>query len=231
MGKIKRYKNGIERFLSGEKGQIFFNFAYSMGAAIVILGALFKILHFTGGNTLLLIGMGTEVVMFVLTAFDRTSVHENPPSVTMVQGGSPSAGGDAMTASAVSRPAPASGSIISGPLTQGIDMSGIASEMAGFQDSMAKGHADYLEQMQALSRNIAALNTICEMQLRSMSSQLDASEQVGNGIRDIREINRRTADMSSRYCEETEKMAQHMQELNAVYERMLSAMSHRPPMV
>lgn len=71
MGKYKRYKNRIEAFLSGEKGQRFFNFAYSIGAAVVIWGALFKILHLPGGNALLSIGMGTEVLMFVLTAFDR----------------------------------------------------------------------------------------------------------------------------------------------------------------
>lgn len=71
MGKIKKYKNGIERFLRGEKGQRFFNFAYSIGAAIVIWGALFKILHLPAGNLLLCIGMGTEIAMFILTAFDR----------------------------------------------------------------------------------------------------------------------------------------------------------------
>ena len=71
MGKIKKYKNVIERFLSGETGQRFFNFAYSIGAAVVILGALFKILHLEGGNEMLTIGMGTEVLMFILTAFDR----------------------------------------------------------------------------------------------------------------------------------------------------------------
>ena len=67
MTTIKRYKNAVERFLSGESGQRFFNFAYSIGAAIVIWGALFKILHLPGGNTLLCIGMGTEVLMFILT--------------------------------------------------------------------------------------------------------------------------------------------------------------------
>ena len=71
MGKIKRYKNVVEKFLSGESGQRFFNAAYSIGAAVVIWGALFKILHLPGGNTLLSIGMGTEVLMFILTAFDR----------------------------------------------------------------------------------------------------------------------------------------------------------------
>ena len=71
MGKVQQYKRGIGAFISSEKGQRFFNFAYSIGAAIVIWGALFKILHLPGGNALLSIGMGTEVLMFVLTAFDR----------------------------------------------------------------------------------------------------------------------------------------------------------------
>ena len=51
--------------------QRFFNFAYSIGAAIVIWGALFKILHLEWGNELLSIGMGTEVLMFIITAFER----------------------------------------------------------------------------------------------------------------------------------------------------------------
>ena len=69
--KIRKYRNFVEQVLSGEKGQRFFNAAYSIGAAVVIWGALFKILHLPGGNTLLCIGMGTEVIMFILTAFDR----------------------------------------------------------------------------------------------------------------------------------------------------------------
>lgn len=68
MSKINR--NKIEQFLQWEGGQRLFNFAYSIGAAVVILGALFKILHLQGGNTLLMVGMGTEVLMFILTAFD-----------------------------------------------------------------------------------------------------------------------------------------------------------------
>ena len=71
MGKVKTYKNRISRFLSSDHGQRFFNFAYSIGAAIVIWGALFKILHLPGGNFLLSLGMGTEVLMFILSAFDR----------------------------------------------------------------------------------------------------------------------------------------------------------------
>ena len=71
MGKLKSYKSSLGAFISSEKGQRFFNFAYSIGAAIVIWGALFKILHLPGGNFLLSLGMGTEVLMFMLTAFDK----------------------------------------------------------------------------------------------------------------------------------------------------------------
>lgn len=52
-------------------GQTFLNYAYSWGASIVILGALFKLTHLPGGNFTLFIGMGTEVVVFFLSAFDR----------------------------------------------------------------------------------------------------------------------------------------------------------------
>ena len=52
MAKLRKYANVIERFLHGSAGQRFFNFAYSIGAAIVIWGALFKILHLPGGSTL-----------------------------------------------------------------------------------------------------------------------------------------------------------------------------------
>lgn len=52
-------------------GQTFLNYAYSWGASIVILGALFKLTHLPGGNFMLFIGMGTETVVFFLSAFDR----------------------------------------------------------------------------------------------------------------------------------------------------------------
>lgn len=52
-------------------GQTFLNYAYSWGASVVILGALFKLTHLPGGNLMLFLGMGTEVVVFFLSAFDR----------------------------------------------------------------------------------------------------------------------------------------------------------------
>src|SRR5690554_6574223 len=71
MNAYKRYKNRLEKFLQTERGKRFINFAYSIGAAIVILGAMFKLLHFPFGNEMLFIGMMTEVIVFTLSAFDR----------------------------------------------------------------------------------------------------------------------------------------------------------------
>ena len=52
-------------------GQTFLNYAYSWGASIVILGALFKLTHLPGANFMLFAGMGTEALVFFLSAFDR----------------------------------------------------------------------------------------------------------------------------------------------------------------
>jgi len=49
---------------------------YGIGAAVVIVGALFKILHLTGANEMLMIGLTTEAVIFFLSAFEPP--HEDP---------------------------------------------------------------------------------------------------------------------------------------------------------
>ncbi|MGM9695554.1 MAG: gliding motility protein GldL [Alloprevotella sp.] len=61
----------LQNWMDSVPGQTFLNYAYSWGAAIVILGALFKLTHIQGGNIMLFIGMGTEVIVFFLAAFDR----------------------------------------------------------------------------------------------------------------------------------------------------------------
>lgn len=283
MGKIKRYKNSIERFLSGEKGQRFFNFAYSIGAAIVIWGALFKILHLPGGNTLLSIGMGTEVLMFILTAFDRPPREynweevfpvlstKNPedrptqlPAGTQTGGdvspqgvsGVPAPRGYAATAhQGAVQSVPAGGSLpddadaasatelyvrkVNQVTTQMDQLLATTSALNNVSETLLKSYSaitensenitqsstGYVEQMQALNHNISGLNTIYEIQLKSVSSQLDAIDRVNRGIKEICHMYESTASASSRYCEESEKMANYMQQLNQVYAKMLTAMT------
>lgn len=69
--KYRRYKNFLEKYLDSNNGKRFFNIVYSVGAAIVILGAMFKILHLPFGNQMLMIGMITEAIVFLLSAFEK----------------------------------------------------------------------------------------------------------------------------------------------------------------
>lgn len=61
----------LQKWMDSVAGQTFMNYAYSWGAAVVILGTLFKLTHLPGANLMLFIGMGTEVFVFFIAAFDR----------------------------------------------------------------------------------------------------------------------------------------------------------------
>ncbi|MDE7351181.1 MAG: gliding motility protein GldL [Muribaculaceae bacterium] len=319
MVKIRKYANFIERFLHGEKGQRFFNFAYSIGAAIVIWGALFKILHLPGGSTLLCIGMGTEIAMFLLTAFDRPpkDYHwedvfpvldsHNPEDrpdlnghggggvagnggvaggVVIAGGGSGGAvgeyqgspdyqsyQGDYDPSAVVPSSGSAQGIIIAGSGGSGVaapnveiseedtgnlveSMKDMAEQMKGVTEQIAqlrettdalnkvsevllnsyKAITDnsesvsassngYVERLEDLNRNIGGLNTIYEIQLKSISSQLESIDRVNRGLKDIRDMYEKSANESSRYCEETERMSRYMRQLNKIYENMITAMT------
>lgn len=270
MGKIKTYKSGISAFISSEKGQRFFNFAYSIGAAIVIWGALFKILHLPGGNFLLSLGMGTEVLMFMLTAFDRPPREykwenvfpvfdtENPDDrpdfasgTGVVMGGGVQAPANiqAPVLSQNASPGEIMDTVSDATRLYLAQITDMTNELRRLQATTASlnevsvvllqsykaitdnsqqitaSSTGYVEQMQALNRNISGLNTIYEIQLKGVSSQLDAIDRVNTGLKDIRDMWVKSSTQSARYCEETEKMARYMQQLNSVYEKMITAMT------
>lgn len=270
MGKIKTYKSGISAFISSEKGQRFFNFAYSIGAAIVIWGALFKILHLPGGNFLLSLGMGTEVLMFMLTAFDRPPREykwenvfpvfdtENPDDrpdfasgTGVVMGGGVQAPANiqAPVLSQNASPGEIMDTVSDATRMYLAQITDMTNELRRLQATTASlnevsdvllqsykaitdnsqqitaSSTGYVEQMQALNRNISGLNTIYEIQLKGVSSQLDAIDRVNTGLKDIRDMWVKSSTQSARYCEETEKMARYMQQLNSVYEKMITAMT------
>lgn len=312
MGKYKKYKNSIERFLSGEKGQRFFNFAYSIGAAVVIWGALFKILHLPGGNTLLCIGMGTEVLMFILTAFDRpeqaykweevfpvlrSNNPEDRPDFSSGKGivinGGGNGGGTAAEGGTINiNAAGGTGSVLPAgvnvseedtrSLSESIakmaaasdqlskmaeltdatgqylsQLSAISEQMEQLRsttealnqvtsvllssykaitdnsENITRSSQGYVGQMENLNRNINGLNTIYEIQLKSISTQLDNIDRVNRGLKDIRDMYEKSAAESASYCDEAEKMARYMKQLNNVYEKMVKAMTvnmYRPMM-
>lgn len=230
MGKIKRYRNRVERFLSSDRGQSFFNFAYSIGAAIVIWGALFKILDLPGGDLLLTVGMGTEVIMFILTAFDRPPREYRWEDVFPVLDSHRDADRPVMTGASgdvndhVARIAEAADALagVSATLMEQYKAAGSDSE------EISRVSADYLEQMRSLTRNIAGLNAIYELQLKNAGSQLETIDRVNRGMNDVRDMYEHSSEMTRRYREEAEKMTEHMQQLNAIYEKMLTAMTVNP---
>ena len=83
----------LQKWMDSVPGQTFLNYAYSWGASIVILGTLFKLTHLPGANLMLFIGMGTEVLVFFISAFDRpfdktTDGMDLQTHYTEVEGGS-----------------------------------------------------------------------------------------------------------------------------------------------
>jgi gliding motility-associated protein GldL len=259
---MKQNKSAISRFqdfLETEKGQTILNYLYSWGAAIVILGALFKLTHIEGADLMLFLGMGTEVLTFIVNGFERqTSVKESAAPATaggpVIIGGAPVAAGtvasvpvadtapvaavaaagaapqldaEALTAmaniaaanaaiaatGAASVPATAAAPIIDGkvdvPELQQVTQDYVDKLRAitesfqhiADQSSQLEASADEVER---LSRNLTTINTIYEMHLKSLGSQIGNIDQVND---------------------QTRRMAEQIEELNRVYDRMLQSMT------
>ena len=104
----------LQKWLDSVPGQTFMNYAYSWGASIVILGALFKLTHLPGANFWLFLGMGTEVLVFFIAGFDRpfdkTEDGKELPTHVTDDELQPTAEGDALATDAA-----ASGPHMAGP--------------------------------------------------------------------------------------------------------------------
>jgi uncharacterized protein YukE len=345
MGIKGKTENIVEGFLSGEKGKRFFQVFYSIGAAIIIIGVLAKLMHWPNGlgNTLLYVGFITEAIVFTLSAFDRptkeyhweqvfpvleTNESEDRPEfgsgggISGIAGGSGSvvigggSGSDGSVKGGVV--GGASGQIIIGggnfggggisggsaveavenmtpgqvhqsfgipnaveiseedsnALTASIkkmaaaadqlskmaemtdatqqyldQLSSMSENMQKFStvtnsltdvsdillgsyksitdnsDGINQSSKGYVQQMENLNRNIQGLNTIYEIQLKSISSQIDAIERINSGLMRIKDLYEGSIVDSSVFRSETEKMAQQLHALNGVYNRLLNAMT------
>ena len=71
MRRISSLVKRLQCWVDSSYGQTFLNYSYSWGASIVILGALFKLTLLPGADFMLYVGMGTEVVVFFISAFDN----------------------------------------------------------------------------------------------------------------------------------------------------------------
>ena len=200
------------------------NFAYGMGAAVVIVGALFKIQHWTGASQLLVIGLLTEAFIFALSAFDKV---DDELDWTLVY--PELAGGEAKAKDKKENPAEAQGLLsqkldnmlkeakIDGELMASLGNSiknfeGAAKSISPTVDAMA-GQKKYAEEMSTAAAQMEALNNLYKLQLDSASRNATANQEI--------------ADNAAKLKEQMQSMTSNIASLNAVYGGMLTAMSNR----
>ena len=244
----------LQKWMDSVPGQTFLNYAYSWGASIVILGTLFKLTHLPGANFFLFLGMGTEVFVFFLAAFDRPfdkttegmdlDLHPGEEPVASAVAGSGVAGGTVIINGGGSS---AVGSVVGngeeasrwegGPVNIGGGGAVIAPQQP-IEQQMAEDLKD------ATSNYIEELNHLTEMltQVSEQSKRLTRdSEEMENlnrtltGISRVYEMQLKSASAQistiDEINEQTRHMAEQIVELNKIYARMIEAMQVRMPQV
>ena len=231
MGKTKGIIKRVQSFMDSPKGRTYTNYIYSWGAAIVILGTLFKLTHIAGANLMLFVGMGAEVVVFFFSAFERPyelaeedrkedraerraereSFGDLPSGATVIIGGGAEAANVAPTTAAGVTIGAIAGSNSPELIPQMDQVTEEYIEKVRALNETIKHISDQtealsrnMEEMETLSRNLTAVNAMYEIQLRGASSQLNNIDNVND---------------------QTKKMAEQIEELNQVYSRMLEAMT------
>ncbi|HEY0046155.1 MAG TPA: gliding motility protein GldL [Flavobacterium sp.] len=201
------------------------NFAYGMGAAVVIIGALFKLMHWPGASAMLIIGLGTEALIFGLSAFDPV---DNELDWSLVY--PELAGGDAKSKELKKEdPKEAQGLLsqkldnmlkeakIDGELMASLGNSirnfeGAAKGIAPTVDSIASTKK-YSEELSLAAAQMESLNSLYKVQLESASRNA--------------QINNEVAENNMKLKDQMQSLTANLSTLNNVYGGMLSAMGNR----
>lgn len=238
--KKKGFKQMLQNFLSSYRGQVIMNFAYCWGAAVVIAGALFKLTYLPGGNIMLWIGMGTEVIVFILSGFDLPNKQTgNSGSGVVVVGGA----GDSAAAGQPFDIDPAlQANSMQQRSVQGASSAGgtvFVGGGGGYSPSAVPAAVN-TEMEETTQAYVASLKEMTEMISRFTSQTENLSfdaEQMNSLNRNLKEINAiyemqlrgagTQINTLDKVHEQTRKMARQIEELNELYARMLQAMQAR----
>lgn len=206
----------LQKWMDSVPGQTFLNYAYSWGASVVILGTLFKLTHLPGANLMLYLGMGTEVVVFFLSAFDRPFDKTADGMELAIHNSKESESRETPSISGSGSPQVQGGGtvIIGGGGFVGEEMEEAASnyvaELNRLTEMLSKVSEQSMrltrdsEEMENLNRTLTGICKVYEMQLKSASSQIGTIDQIN---------------------EQTKHMAEQIAELNKIYARMIEAMT------
>ncbi|WP_299136520.1 gliding motility protein GldL [uncultured Tenacibaculum sp.] len=203
-----------------------FNMAYGLGAAIVIVGALFKIMHFkfgflTGG-LMLTIGMAVEALVFALSAFEPV---EDDLDWTKVY--PELAGGSSLGKSNESSPEEAQ-SMLSQKLDNILKEAKLDATLISSLGDSIKNFQGAAEGLTATSATVSSTNQYNE-QMSMAAAKLESlngaySVQVENATKQA-DLNSAMVENSQRLQEQMQSLATNLSSLNGVYGGMLSAMS------
>ena len=199
------------------------NFTYGMGAAIVIIGALFKIQHYPGASALLIVGLCTEAFIFALSAFEPVEKELDWYLVyPELAGGEKSdkkevASEDSQGLLSSKLDAMLKEAKIDGELMNSLGNSirnfGEASKnIAPTVDSIA-ATKKYSEELSMAAAQMESLNSLYKVQLESAARNAEANKEI--------------ADNASKLKEQMASMTANIASLNSVYGGMLSAMSNK----
>jgi gliding motility-associated protein GldL len=200
------------------------NFAYGMGAAVVIIGALFKIQHWTGASLMLIVGLSVEALIFGLSAFDAP---DNELDWSLVY--PELAGGNAKEKAKKEDPKDAQGLLsqkldtmlkeakIDGQLMESLGNSiknfeGAARAISPTVDSIA-GQKKYAEEMTKAASQLETLNGLYQVQLQSAERNAKINDEV--------------AENNLKLKDQMQSLTSNLSTLNNVYGGMLSAMSNK----
>lgn len=247
MGKVI---HGFKGFLASRKGQIMFNVIYSWGAAVVILGVMFKIMHFPGGDWILMAGMIVEVLVFIAAGLDYSSYDVKQADAehagVIIGGGSAINSNVPMTASDGVKTKGNEGAVvvigggIQNPSSQPVSSSnlqnqGISSTTVQSIDETSKkmqevynqmaDTQDFAENLSALNQNIKGLNDVFNTQLQTITEQMSAVRYINDSLQRMKNLYDGAIGDSYMFREETAKMTKHIEALNNVYARLLQAMT------
>lgn len=205
------------------------NFAYGMGAAVVIIGALFKITHFElgplTGTVMLSIGLVTEAIIFALSAFepvedelDWTLVYpelangQARKKAVKVETPTDAQGLLSQKLDAMLKEAKIDGELMSSLGNSIKNFEGAAKAISPTVDSIA-GQKKYAEEMSMAAAQMESLNSLYKVQLESASRNAQANSEI--------------AENASKLKEQMQSMTANIASLNSVYGGMLSAMSNK----
>ncbi len=211
---------------------------YGIGAAVVIVGALFKILHLPGANQMLMIGLSTEAVIFFLSAFEPK--HEEPDwSKVYPELSEDYEGPVNQTATRISnRPGGES------PLLKIDEMLKTAKVDQNLLDNLGKGLSnlansatqmnnlsnaavatnEYAKNVQAASASLAEMNKSYSSAMKAVSAMADASKDTGEYHAQVQKVTKNLSALNTIYEMELKDADSHVKNMNKFYESLTGAM-------